>query len=308
MIEIFLNNKKITDNCGSLNVSKSKIDVCKKITLNILKNEDIKINLSDTIKIAEENKVIFYGFIFHLDVDDNSTYISVTAYDPLVYLKKSKIKDFVFENKATSEIIQSILGETGGLELGNNDLKDEEITLNLKEKTLYDGLKEVVEKVHDITSEDYLIIFEDMKIHFNKLGFKSSHKIKWTEEIEVGTLLSKKYTESLENMINTVYILNEDDSIKEIKTSDLTKFGTIATTFKPDKDGKENVESKFKGIDTTLDVSVIGSFDFCVGAKVDVEINGNSTEFFIESESHNYSDGIHISDLTLIKEWDGEDN
>lgn len=297
MLKVLLNGKEIEE-CGKLNISCTKSDVCKKLNLDILKK--VNVNLGDTIEIKD----VFYGFVFSNDVDDNSVYQSITAYCHLVYFKKSKLKKTVFENKSSSEIINSIIGEAGGISLVKNDLPNQKITVNLKDKTLYDGLIEVIKKVKNKANDDYILRSIGKGIAIVKLGFKSAIEIKWDESVNPGTLLSRKYSESLENMINTVYVLDDNDNVKEVKTSDLTKYGTIATTFKPDKEKEEKAENQFKGIDTKIDVSVIGDWSFSIGSKVNVK----GVEMYIESESHNYSDGIHLTDLTLTKEWKGDEH
>lgn len=297
MLKILINGKEIKE-CGKLNISCTKSDVCKKLSLDILKN--INVNLGDKIEI--EN--IFYGFVFANSTDDNSIYQSVIAYCPLVYFKKSKLKKTVFENKISNEIINSIISEAGGISIVQNDLPNVKITVNLKDKTLYDGLIEVIKKVKNKSKDEYILRSIARGVGIVKLGFKSSVEIKWNGGVSAGTLLSRKYSESLENMINTVYVLDEKDNLKEVKTSDLTKYGTIATNFKLDKDKEEIAENQFKGIDIKIDISVIGDWSFSIGTKVFVK----GVEMYIESESHNYSDGIHLTDLTLIRKWIGDEN
>ena len=76
-----------------------------KLTFSCMADEILKIEEGDPVLMREDDKEIFYGFIFTIK-RDKSKKISITAYDQLRYFKNKET--YVIENAKASDVLKMI--------------------------------------------------------------------------------------------------------------------------------------------------------------------------------------------------------
>lgn len=304
-MKVSLNDKtNITDICGSLNLSGSTSNVARVLKLKVVKEQGARINLADSISIVDDEfGEIFYGFIFNSETDSTTASLEITCYDPLIYFTKSKAKKSVFNNASVGEIVKSVAGETG-IEVGAVPPIAKKYSLNARGKSLYEVMKQALELLSTDTGAKYYPIIKDRKLEILEIGKFASNVIKYTHESTPGNLLHRKYRESIENLVNRVYVTDSKGNVlSEVYDDKNLKFGLMSETFsKTEKNESSSAKNLFKGREVAIDVSIIGDWTYRTGYATMMQMGDKAYKFHILSDSHNYDNGLHTVDLSISME------
>lgn len=260
---------------------------------------DLNLNVGNTIIFFENNKELFRGYIFLKNTSYNSTTITYTAYDLAIYTLKNE-SSYNFKNvtaeQATKRICSDFNLQAGSLAKTN---------ININKKFIGVNIYEIIMSCYTIAFQNnnkkYMILAKDGKLNVIEKGNKVLDLV-----FENGfNLIETTISESLEQMINRVRIVDKDGNlIKEISdNNDLKTYGSFqkSITQSEGKDESKRARSLLQGIDNKISITGFGDNSCITGNAVKVYDNYTKVTglFYIESDKHTWKDGIYTVDLVL---------
>lgn len=255
----------------------------------------LHIAMEDFIIIFMDNKEIFQGFVFSKEKSINGNEMTVTIYDGLIYLLKSKgtynIKKMT-PNAITQKVCSDLGVPVGSLE-GGGPLS-----------RLFEG--EIA----------YKIIMTAYTIESNKTGKLYMPRMDngKLNVIQKGSTISKFVLDAKTTMINSTYGESIEDSINKVKMYDETgkhigevtlpgMSGILQDIYKKEKgqDANSGARGLLKGVEKTASIEAIGSMDCIAGNAVVIKepYTGLSGLFYIDTDGHTFLNGQHTMSLGL---------
>ena len=243
----------------------------------------------DWLVLQDEAGELFRGIVFTTLRTTEDT-ITPYAFDPLIYLEKSK-DDYKFERTTDKKVIEALCSRfnipVGRIE-GSKSIKK----LLLREKGLAEIMKEL--------DTDYNLFFKEGKLYREKKG---KQVMQWV--LDGNVIIKASVKESIEDMKNSIRVV-EGNKITVIKDDALIKkYGLL----------QEVIEEEYgKGISTAkdmlkelgrvfkeTDLECIGFNECITGAYIRLEEKktGLAGSFEITSDTHNYEGAEHTMTLTL---------
>lgn len=266
---------------------------------------DIDIKLGDAItmqEIDEETGAVieeFYkGVVWTIKKADNDVAIDVTCYDKAIYLNKNEPQTQVHEKKTPDAVANTVITELGltpgELAPGSED------DFNLRNKNGYDAIMEAYEKEAEKTGKKFKIVFKDDKVNVYEVSDTVDVVLEELNEPVVGKLLNTSYSESLDDVINEVKVIEDEKKDDKKKGADDAKskalHGTIQKLVKGDS---AEVAGLLADAKKEVDVECIGSWDMVTGKSIQLNSSIISGKFFITSDEHILDDAVHTCNLSL---------
>lgn len=259
------------------------------------------INLGETVQGYSsiiDTTPVFQGNVYNIERDTNSSVITVTAYDNLFILSKSKTTK-KYTNMTAEDITRSVCAEMGIL-VGNLATTGQKITLIAQEKTGYQIImmaytqasKKTGKKYHPVMNVDKLDVIEKGTL----IEFTASQYV--NEE-------NSTYKESIENMVNRVMITDEQGNFIGYQGNEdwMKKYSMIQSVYKksPNRNTDEEVKAMLKGVERSGTIELLG--DYAVKSsysiKIDDLITNLTGQFYVKSDSHEFENGIHTMRLEI---------
>ncbi len=256
----------------------------------------ITLRMGDMVAlIDDEGEELFQGYVFFKEKSINSNEMTVTAYDGLIYLLKSK-GTYNFKNMTPQAITSKVCGDFG-IPVGNlasgsplNRLFDAE--------TIYN----IIMTAYTIESNKSGRLFMP-RMEKGKLNVieKGSTITKFVLDAKT-TIINSTYSESMENAINVVKIYDENGNYKGQVTLDGIP-GILQDIYKAEKgqDVQAQARGMLKGIERTAEIEAIGDVECITGNAVVIKepYTGLSGLFYIDNDEHTFSNGQHTMRLGL---------
>ncbi|NOW03238.1 XkdQ/YqbQ family protein [Clostridium beijerinckii] len=268
------------------------------------------INSGDIAYLYIDGTEIFRGEIITKNIVAESNQLNFNAVDYAYYLKKSKVS-FNFSNitadKASKQIINSLELEEGELEAS-----DIEVNRLLSDVTGYDAIMQMYTELHKQNSKFYYLYMNTNKVCVTEVD-KILAGILITPNTSTdgtcnGNIISLTFTDSMQNMINRIQVL--DSTGKKIDTIDAgntSKYGVLQELYKQEtgKDYKTVCENMLQGVEYNVSCEVLGDVTYITGNSVKIkyplieEIKDNF--MYIQSDTHtwNFKNGQYITSLEL---------
>lgn len=288
---------------GSVSLSGGITQISRQLELEILKAGDdiympkVDVELGNMIEVEYENKKIFSGYIFKIDGSETGEFLSLTVYDPLIYIDKSDTS-YKASNKSPESIAKDILSEFKiPSELKSTNTKVKILELG---KSCYEIIMKAYSRASDITGKKYMLYFEDGKVKSLEVGEEIVTRISPYVD-----LINSDYSMDIEGMVNKIRIEDDKGNVVDVvEDSNLRElYGTIQKihSVKDDENSVEVAKSKLKGIEKTASIEALGNINCTAGKAViiDDEDANVSGLFYIESDSHKFENGLHTMSLEL---------
>lgn len=246
---VYQDNKTtdITDYVSTIALSGSKTEVARKLSLAIVNSvidyytQDFYIKNGSMLKLVDDdNKVIFNGFVFLNERAGKASTVTVTAYDRLIYLLKSKAV-YNFKNKTAEQIAQTICTHFK-IEHGNLAATGIKQSFIANNKTLYDIIMQAYTGASKQNGKKYIPRMKDDKLDVIEIGSSTSQLVL---EDSVN-LTDSGYSESIENMVNRVKIYDDKGNIiNNIENAEwIRKYGVLQGIYTKEKDKNANTVAK----------------------------------------------------------------
>jgi hypothetical protein len=307
MIKVYLVKDKaqydISDYIVSLKWSGDLDGAARKISVDLLQNDEMKeleMDNGDMLEVIHDGKSIFQGYIFSLEMEGGGTTASYVAYDGLIYLIKSK-GTYNFKNMASRQIID-ILSEKFGFEVGILPSINTKCSRIFQDKSVYEIIKEVYEIEGKKNNDKYVIEMNNGVLEIFEYGRRY---VENTLEDNIN-LISLKYSESIEDMVSKVMVLDDkDNKIDVLVDSELTdKYGSIQNVYKEEDgiDYRSGAKDKMKGPDKVYSIDALGDIGCTTGKSVYIKdsTTGITGEFYISGDEHSFSSNSHTMSLNLV--------
>lgn len=259
------------------------------------------VNLGETVQgftSVVDTVPVFQGNVYNIERNTQSSTITVTAYDNLFILSKSKTTK-KYTNMTAEDITRSVCAEMGIL-VGNLATTGQKITLIAQEKTGYQIImmaytqasKKTGKKYHPVMNVDKLDVIEKGTL----IEFTASQYV--NEE-------NSTYKESIENMVNRVMITDEQGNFIGYQGNEdwMKKYSMIQSVYKksPNRNTDEEVKAMLKGVERSGTIELLG--DYAVKSsysiKIDDLITNLTGQFYVKSDSHEFENGIHTMRLEI---------
>ena len=263
----------------------------------------VTIKMGDMVVGIKDDEEIFQGYVFAKEKSINSNEMTVTAYDGLIYLLKSK-GTYNFKNMAPNAIASKACGDFG-IPIGSlaggsplNHIFDREVIYNI--------ITTAYQVETNKTGTMYLPRMDKGKLNVIQKGSKIT---KFVLDAKT-TIIDSTYGESMENAINKVKIFSEEG--KELGEVNLGGIpGILQDIYVKEKGKDANSQAKklLKGIEKTASIEAIGDIECISGNSVVVKepYTGLSGIFYIDTDEHSFSNGQHTMTLGLsFKQMGGE--
>ncbi len=304
------NTYEITGLVQSVSWGGSISQAARKLTLKMLRSSDyytskFVLNNGDIVTVYDdEERLLFLGTVFSKETDRSGGSISITVYDPLVYLTKN-VTTKVVTNTAIDKFIKSLCSEFG-IEL----IRIPKISTSVKEiyrdMSLYEIISKALEVHSKLTGVAYVLRAEGNKFAIDEIGTNSR-----LVEVEIGkNVMNITESESIEELRNRIVIRGKGDNVLYSASdyASMKKYGSMQ--HQQTEDGMNQSQARVYAEKLLLEknqeevqisVQTVGNCEVRAGDKiklVDAFLNLEG-EFFIEEDSHEYSPESYTMNLKL---------
>ena len=305
--------KEITDLCKSISISGDVEQVARKLELtlaySIFDKNQTKINIPVGTKIwvILDGKEIFRGIVWDRDVNSSSQELSITAYDYLIYLTKSKVT-YNFKNISADEATRKICSELG-IQVGNLATTGRYSRV-LAQTPAYDAIMEMYTQDSKMTGNKYIAVMTGDNLNVIKKGTViAGFSLISQADNSNNNISNLDYKNSLDSMINRVKIYDDKNNyVGEVSNTEWIKsFGVLQDNYVKEQDKNANTvaTNMLKGITEDLTIEALGNWDCRTGYAVKVQISYLDTLqnkiIYIDGDTHTWevATGKHTMSLTL---------
>lgn len=307
-MQLLTNGKDIIELVREITWSGDTKEVSRKLNFVIYQNDidklmpTINIKVDDDIILKDDKgNILFGGVIQKLDKKSAEKTFSYLAYDLLSYLNKSEVSK-IFDS--TPEAITKNICSDLNIPTGDIAKTNVKVYYPCLSKSAYEAIMIAYTQAGYATGNVYIPVMKNInKLCVIKKGQYSGVVLEGTYNLEDST-----YSVTSENVVNKVVITDkEGNSIKALDDiNSMNKHGTVQKVYKTE-DGKDaNAEAKalFHGIEQSGSVLALGDVRAISGYSLAVQESKSGLYglFYIESDSHTFSDGKHEMSLTLAFE------
>lgn len=321
-IRIYVNKKEVYWIEATWSGSKSSPARSLDITLPNLDIYNNAFAAGDTVEMTDlSGKKLFTGKIFTRSKNNIASEISIECYDLLVYLMKSE-DSFNFKSGSVGSMINQIAKKSG---IPFGDIADSGTSIKPAEpfigETYYDIILELYKLVAAKTNKKYFPFFENGKVHIRHKGLHDKKFVlsEYKEGMSAVShqILEIEYSESIEDLVNKVVIVNDEGGkVSEILGQSQSKYGTIQKVYrKSDDESKSDWTKEAKALLQPLhqeaELQALGNVNCISGKGIVIQDTktGMKGVFYIDDDSHTFSDNMHTMSLSLSFKnlMDGDD-
>lgn len=247
----------------------------------------------------DDKKTKFVGMVTSRERKSEAGELSYTAMDGMIHLLRSS-GTYKFTNTTPEKIAQMVCKDVN-VKVGS--LAKTKVTIPkifFQERPYYEIIMAGYTKAHRKNKKLYIAQMNGTKLDVIEKG-----KIIPKFHIVQGErILSSSYTETLDNMVNRVYIYDSHNKkIGSVSNSKWTKkYGIFQNAISVDSGtGKTEAKNELHGIDKTASLQSIGDIRCVAGMGLVIKDSrtGLNGKFWIENDSHEWSNGTHTMTLEL---------
>lgn len=259
----------------------------------------VKIESANTVCLYENDKIIFIGIVYNFSKSSSSNSINYLAFDYGVKLNDIKVA-YNIKNKTADEVVDLFLKD---YVLDKGDIyktktRTSKVFLGV---TAYDMLMTMYTEASKVDGNKYMINYIGDKLNVVKKG-----DIRLKVSFEEGkNLITSSFSESMENMVNKVVIVDEYGNRKGVieEAADKKRYGLFQDILRQE-DGKDNnsiAKGMLKGIEKTCSLEGYGDTSCLTGYGVTVKdsFTGLVGLFYIDSDTHTWEGGEYKISLAL---------
>ena len=260
----------------------------------------VNINEGDQVQFLEDGKLLFSGPVFDIEKSGSGNVVTYTALDLMFYVTKSDINR-VFDNE-TPEAITAWICSHLGIPFGSAAATGIPVYMPWLGKKAYDGIMAAYTAASRKNGKKYIPLIKNAtQLHVIEKGAFCGVVLDGSYN-----LTEANYKTSLQNLVDRVLITDKDgNQIGVVEdTAAQQKYGVVQTVYKQE-DGKD-AQTEAKALLQTLEQT--GSVTGCPGDSravsgyaliVQDTTTGLFGKFYIESDTHTFTDGKHEMALTL---------
>ena len=256
-----------------------------------------QIELGDKVSITVDDHKIFEGRVFFRKRDTNAFTMAITAYDPMIYLAKSKVY-LVFNQVKAIDAFRRLSAE---VEIPFTELPNIGTVVNFVAdgKSCTEVMKTLYENIKADTRKEFMAVHLLDGIHLVEKGTLIDGFI----ASESYNVINSSHSESIEDIVNRVKTVNESGNIISADSDEesIKRYGIFQDIYKQ--------QPKPKGVKNDSSISALGNIQCISGYSIMVEEEQLQGKFYIKSDTHRFQGNVHTMDLTLeyLEEKGGRD-
>ena len=244
----------------------------------------------------DEGNVVFRGNIYKLERNRDQSSVKITAYDNLFVLNRSKTTQ-KFSNAYPEDIARSICGQMG-VKAGNIATTGVTVSFIANGKTGFQIIQGAYTEAKKQNGKLYQLLMRGDELDViekgNLCGYVADAASNMTESI---------YSESIENLINAVLVVDEQGNGGELITDDesISKYSMFIEVYRQQKDKDAQTEAKdlMNKPEREGNITVLGDYHAISGYSLLVKDSNFNGKFYIESDVHEFTNSVHTMRLKL---------
>lgn len=296
----------ITQYISSFSWGGSRAEVARKLELRIVnapldKNiTPLTLNLADMVYLFDDDGTteLFRGYITDREANSVTGVVTYTAYDLLYYTLKSNAT-YNFSGK-TAEAIARVVCEDMEIPIG--ELASTGLTQKLivQGKAIYNIIMQAYTNAYQQNGISYHVTAKKGALNVEEIG----KKVCSIELSEDSNIISSKYKESLNNMVNRVRIYDGEGKLQgEVQNTEDLKYGVFQQVYTKEKgkDANTTAKSMFKGVEKSFTLQCVNHNEAVTGSGAVVydEATGLKGLVWIDSDTHTWQNGVATMSLTV---------
>jgi hypothetical protein len=258
------------------------------------------VGVGETIKAySEDGALQFVGNIYSMERKTSSATISVTCYDNMFILSKSKTTK-KFTNMTAEDITKSVCAEMG-VKVGKLAETKEKMTFIANNKSGYQIIVMAYTEASKKTGKKYQTMMEGDELDVIEKG----SLIEGLVIDQYRNITDSSYKESIENMVNKVMVTDDKGNLIRYESNDdhIRRYSMIQAVYKESKNKNtaEEVKAIFKGPERSGTIDCLGDYDALSSYSVEIRdvITQLSGKFWIKSDTHTFQEGQHTMKLEI---------
>lgn len=265
--------------------------------------ENLNIKLGDKITFypgyPDNKKIKFIGIVTCRERRSEAGELQYTATDGMMHLLRSS-GTYRFTNKTPEKITQMICKDvkvdTGSLAKTKIPI----LKIFFQQRPYYEIIMAVYTKAYRKNKKKYIAQMNGAKLEVIEKG-----KIIPDFHICQGERITESsYSEDIDSMVNRVYIYDSNNNkIGSVSNANwVKKYGVFQNAISVDSGtGKSEAKAELQGINKTASLSMIGDYRCVSGLGVIIKDSrtGLNGKFWIENDSHEWSNGTYTTTLEL---------
>lgn len=279
-----------------------------KLRFCVVRDEVLKVEEGDAVKLAVDGTELFYGFVFTKSSSGRSRQLlDVTAYDQLRYFKNKDT--YVYTNKTAGEVIRMIADD---FRLHVGTIADTHYVIPSRTEdnvSLFDIVQSALDETLKAETKLY-VLYDDV----GAITLRDAESMKLNLVVNAGTAGDYAYTSSIDTQTyNQIKVVCENGDKRRIfiakDGSNINRWGLLQYT-----DTVESAASGAKKADALLGLynqktrnlsvsDALGDLRVRAGSSVVVQLSFDDISLqgymLVEKVTHRFKDGQHLMDLKL---------
>lgn len=301
---------------GRITWEGSRLQVARKLTFSYVQDvrdpnlPNYAINCGETVYgYDEDGNLQFQGNVYSIEKDVQQSTVTVTAYDNLFILCRSKTTR-KFTNMLAEDIAKAVCSELG-IKAGKLAETGKKVSFIAQEKTGYqiimiaytDAAKQINAHKEDKDAPD--VLFHPIMRGDELDVIKKGELIEGLAADQYVNIENSQYKESIEDMVNSIMITDQQGNVTGYQTKDewVQKYSMVQDVYKtnPNDNAQEAINKLFHGPDRSGIIQMTGSY--AAKSSYSIQIRDILTElcgkFWIKSDTHTFENGIHEMRLEI---------
>ena len=256
--------------------------------------------IGETVKAySEDGELQFVGNIYTTERKTSASAITVTCYDNLFVLSKSKTTR-KFTNMTAEDITKAVCKEMG-IKVGNLAETKEKMTFIANNKSGYQIIVMAYTEASKKTGKKYQTMMEGDELDVIEKG----SLIEGLVIDQYRNITDSSYKESIENMVNKVMVTDDKGNLIRYESNDdhIKRYSMIQEVYKESKNKNtaEEVKAIFKGPERSGTIDCLGDYDALSSYSIEIRdiIAQLSGKFWIKSDTHTFQNGQHTMKLEI---------
>ncbi|WP_455714676.1 XkdQ/YqbQ family protein [Anaerosporobacter sp.] len=300
------NQNIITDFVQDVTWSGSVNQATRQLSISVLyspidKNiKDLGIKMGDRLLFYDEGYLLIDAMVYRRGKQSEQGTITYDAYDELKRFVKSNCS-YNFNN-TTPEMIVKTLCNALKVKVGNiAETKVPIKKLLVESEGFYTVIMKAYTKAYKASGKKYMPIMIGKKLSIIEKG-EMVDSFYLSDKVNITT---SNYEESIENMINVVKIYDEKGKQVGVVKNDknINMYGIFQDAYVKEEGVNATTAAKnmLIGVSKEASIEAIGNIKCISGyaVKIKYSLTGLTGKFWIDTDSHTWSNGVHTMSLNL---------
>ena len=281
---------------------------CRKLSFSVLASPydtsipRVDIQCGYVVRMFEDDKELFRGYIQSRDINYNSNSINYMALDGGTYVLRNELV-YNFKNKTAEEITRQVCNDLE-IQFGGLASTGEAMDKKFFGKGAYDIIMTAYTYASTKTNKKYMCLMDKGQLNVIEKG-----EVVLDLAFEEGVnITDSNFSEDISNMVNKVKVYSSEETfVKDITNDeDMKLYGTFSKVLKQEENKDTDVEAKklLTKIERKATIEGFGDSS-CItgyGVKVKDAYTNLVGLFYIDEDIHTFEEGIHKIKLTLAFE------